>query len=241
VVVAAAVTLAGPEATVASTVADAPPTIVSVRGGTCSRWGQAGVRMEISDPDDDFFDLRFSVRSSNPGVVQGGDVVYLGYDRPLVLWYVTPGRAGSAVLTFTVSDGTSKASLMVGYRAGGAGDDVLTGTTDRDLLMGYGGDDRIDGAGGDDVLCGGNGADRLRGQAGEDVVDGHGGDDVLSGGTGRDSLRGGQGDDRMSGGPRGDRFVTGTGHNTLVDFSPAEGDVRFAHSNPRSGNTRHSA
>ena len=47
------------------------------------------------------------------------------------------------------------------YLNGGAGDDVLTGGTERNRLFGEGGRDLIEGGAGPDVLEGGAGADRL--------------------------------------------------------------------------------
>src|SRR5262249_55877740 len=44
---------------------------------------------------------------------------------------------------------------------GGAGDDVLLGSSTNDRLLGGGGNDDLTGAGGDDVLDGGDGDDRL--------------------------------------------------------------------------------
>ncbi|MFN3669788.1 MAG: calcium-binding protein, partial [Brevundimonas sp.] len=58
---------------------------------------------------------------------------------------------------------------------GGAGADVLNGTSAIDVLNGNGGDD---------VLTGGSGNDVLNGGAASDVLDGGAGDDVLNGGSG---------------------------------------------------------
>ncbi|NEK92662.1 ExeM/NucH family extracellular endonuclease [Modestobacter muralis] len=85
---------------------------------------------------------------------------------------------------------------------GTAGDDVLTGTNGRDVVMGLGGNDTITGGNGDDVLCGG---------AGDDRIEGANGDDVLLGGFGADRLSGANGDDVLIGGPGADVLDQGKG------------------------------
>ncbi len=69
---------------------------------------------------------------------------------------------------------------------GTGGDDLLTGTSGRDVIMGLGGNDRLVGGNDDDVFCGG---------AGDDALDGGNGADVLLGGPGTDRLDGGRGKD----------------------------------------------
>ena len=54
--------------------------------------------------------------------------------------------------------------------AGGAGNDVLVGTKDNNLLLGAAGDDTLSGGDGDDLLIGGEGDDTLRGGAGNDIL-----------------------------------------------------------------------
>jgi predicted extracellular nuclease len=85
---------------------------------------------------------------------------------------------------------------------GTAGDDVLTGTNGRDVIMGLGGNDTISGANGEDVLCGG---------AGNDVLSGGNGDDVLLGGFDTDRLSGDNGADVLIGGPGSDVLDQGRG------------------------------
>jgi hypothetical protein len=78
--------------------------------------------------------------------------------------------------------------------AGGA-DDVLRGTSGRDVVMGLGGNDTITGGNGDDVVCGGAGNDTITGGNGDDVLLGGAGDDTLRGENGSDTLIGGAGTD----------------------------------------------
>jgi hypothetical protein len=82
------------------------------------------------------------------------------------------------------------------------GDDVLRGTTGRDVVMGLGGNDTITGGNGDDVICGG---------AGKDTIAGGNGDDVLLGGAGEDTLRGENGSDTLIGGAGTDVLDQGRG------------------------------
>lgn len=91
-----------------------------------------------------------------------------------------------------------------------AGDDVLTGTPQADVIAAldgddqvtaYGGGDRVCGGSGDDTELGGGGRDRLLGDADADALKGGGGDDTLNGGAGRDALTGGPGIDVCIGGP----------------------------------------
>ena len=95
---------------------------------------------------------------------------------------------------------------------GTAGDDVLRGGNDRDVIMGLGGDDVLRGVNDDDVICGG---------AGNDVLEGGNGKDVLLGGFGDDFLVGGNGGDVMRGGPGVDRLDGGLGHDDEVQDGPA--------------------
>jgi Ca2+-binding RTX toxin-like protein len=92
---------------------------------------------------------------------------------------------------------------------GGAGNDVLGGTTTNinfaDLIPflagmqieGRAGDDRLHGGRGPDSLHGGKGDDSVHGAAGRDRVKGGSGNDRLSGDTGQDRLAGGRGHDKL--------------------------------------------
>jgi Ca2+-binding RTX toxin-like protein len=62
---------------------------------------------------------------------------------------------------------------------GGPGDDILKGTSGKNILRGHGGDDRLYGLSGDDVLSGGSGNDRLYGALGRDTLSGGTGEDVF--------------------------------------------------------------
>jgi Ca2+-binding RTX toxin-like protein len=77
---------------------------------------------------------------------------------------------------------------------GTTGDDVLNGTSIRDIIQGGPGSDIIQGLGGSDLICGGPGPDDLYGNQG---------DDTMRGGDDNDSLEGNGGDDTISTGAAG--------------------------------------
>ncbi len=70
-----------------------------------------------------------------------------------------------------------------------SGADQLTGSRDRDVLLGYSGPDSLFGRGGRDLLDGGRGADILRGGDAADVLIGGEGRDRQFGGDGADIFR----------------------------------------------------
>lgn len=82
---------------------------------------------------------------------------------------------------------------------------------------------------GDDLLEGGSEADVLRGHSGDDRMVGGDGDDFLDGGPGADTLIGGAGRDTLRGGPGADRFVftpdsISEGPDRILDFRLSDGD-----------------
>ncbi|WP_134738478.1 hypothetical protein [Nocardioides sp. 503] len=102
-----------------------------------------------------------------------------GVDR-LTLWLA--GRQGVRVnLT------SGRASMGTRGRVALAGVEDVSGTSDRDVIIGNAGPNRLFGAGDDDVL------------------EGRGGRDALTGGRGRDVLVGGKGRDHADGGKDRDR------------------------------------
>lgn len=76
------------------------------------------------------------------------------------------------------------------------GNDLIYGSFQDDLLVGYGGSDIINGNGGNDILYGEAGNDKLNGGTGDDILYGGGGNDQLNGGGGSDVMYGGVGNDR---------------------------------------------
>ncbi|MEL6584341.1 MAG: choice-of-anchor L domain-containing protein [Pseudomonadota bacterium] len=107
------------------------------------------------------------------------------------------GTTDSAFVTIATSpvDGTAgNDHMLLGYvDAEGNMIDGADGETD--VVLGYGGDDKIFAEAGDDEIYGGAGNDFIRAGAGNDEIIGGDGRDVLDGGVGADVMRGGQGDD----------------------------------------------
>ncbi|MEM9768478.1 MAG: calcium-binding protein [Cyanobacteria bacterium P01_D01_bin.71] len=122
---------------------------------------------------------------------------------------------------------------------GQAGDDTLTGTVNRDLISGLGGNDWLNGGAGDDRLTGGVGNDTLIGGAGDNYLLGGDGDDILSGQAGDDSLLGGAGSDQLNGGAGQDDLKGGSGDDVLIDgdvgdrFTGGSGSDEFRIGNGR--------
>ena len=97
--------------------------------------------------------------------------------------------------------------------------------TDRVVLRGGPGDDRIDGSVRADRIYGGRGDDRIDtasartgvnkawGGPGDDRITGGGAEDVLRGGTGNDAMKGASGNDVLLGGAGRDRAVGGAGRD----------------------------
>ena len=78
-----------------------------------------------------------------------------------------------------------------------AGNDQITGSAFRDVLLGNTGDDTISGKDGRDVLRGESGNDSLLGGLANDRLFGGSGNDILSGGVGSDVLNSGGGADQF--------------------------------------------
>ena len=93
-------------------------------------------------------------------------------------------------------------NVLIGFR----GDDTLNGTDGDDGMDGNGGNDTLNGKDGHDSMDGGPGNDTLNGGPGNDRLygdlfgSGAVGDDIIDGGPGHDYLVGGPGADRLDGG-----------------------------------------
>jgi VCBS repeat-containing protein len=213
-------TLTSNVATVTITVTpvnDAPRVEVAP-GGTCGPDDRSGtINLTVSDVDTPAAALALSASSNNQALLPNGSSTFAGSGASRTLTARTvAGRTGTANVTVTVSDGQATATVPLTVRAGGNGNDILTGGSGTDLIWGQNGNDSVGGGKGIDLLCGGVGNDTLDGAAGNDALSGGSGDDRLSGGAGTDVLTGGSGADRFSGGPDVD---------TMTDFNAARGDT----------------
>ncbi|PRY26581.1 cyclophilin family peptidyl-prolyl cis-trans isomerase [Aliiruegeria haliotis] len=133
----------------------------------------------------------------------------------------TPDR----VLDAYIADDLAPGHVLVGDGGndklnGGAASEVLFGLRGRDVLSGGKGGDTLRGGAGNDKLNGNKGKDALKGDAGRDILKGHAGNDKLFGNVGKDVLDGGKGNDALTGGRGGDAFVfrKGYGVDRIKDF-----------------------
>lgn len=99
----------------------------------------------------------------------------------------------------------------------GAGDDVIFGSPEGDVLIGGAGDDTISGGKGNDRIFANAGGDHVMGEVGKDLIFGQDGNDNLDGGPGVDSVYGLAGDDAVAGGKDDDFLNGGSGNDTLLD------------------------
>lgn len=116
---------------------------------------------------------------------------------------------------------TAQINQLVDNGSGGEYDQVITGTSageqlvggaNKDLIRGLGGDDQLFGLGGDDTLQGGDGADYLAGGGGSGTGSGA---DRLEGGAGNDTLAGEDGANVLIGGAGDDSYIHGIGQDTI--------------------------
>jgi predicted extracellular nuclease len=206
---------------------NAPPTIAVVAGGSCSATAGGTMLVAVDDLQTDPDDLALTLTANtNPTLVPNRNVSIGGSDGARSIGIAAaPKKSGTAVLSFSLSDGVNTATFTVTVKVGSDLNDTLTGTAGADLLIGLQGTDTLSGLGDGDLLCGGLGNDILAGGDGDDTLDGERGNDVLTGGDGNDVLRGGQGADTLSGGAGADAFSGGLGTDVIVDMTPSQGDT----------------
>lgn len=206
---------------------NAPPVFEIVAGVSCSTTGNGGsFLVTVDDLQTAPGDLSLTLTgNTNTSLVPNSNVTTGSGANRTVAITAAKGKSGSAVLTFSLSDGVNTVTFDINVQIGSDLNDTLTGTEGSDLLVGAQGDDNASGLGGVDVLCGGNGNDTLAGGDDADLLDGGKGNDTLSGDAGDDTLRGGQGVDTLTGGADADSFSGGSGADTNTDFTSADGDT----------------
>ena len=135
-------------------------------------------------------------------------------------------KLADIILANTEIEAIQDQAMLAYNRIGGThGNDNMTGTWSRDLMLGGEGRDTLKGEGSDDQIhggadndraYGGEGNDKLLGEDGNDRLYGGEDDDWLLGGAGRDKLEGGKGDDKLEGGDDADRLSGGRGDDKLM-------------------------
>lgn len=176
---------------VSATDADAHDTLVYTQTGTGAAiaanteiTGEFGT-LTFSQGDDGPLAYEYKLDTSHDNLVRLAEAHAEG--KPLV-----------DVFGYTVSDNhdahdSSSINVNIDVSTGtghsdGAGNQLIFGTADSDILHGGVGDDYLSGGAGDDTLFGGAGDDYLFGGAGNDFLDGGEGNNHLYGGDGNDVL-----------------------------------------------------
>ena len=106
------------------------------------------------------------------------------------------------------------------FKVGSSGSDSLTAaghTGSQYAVLGFAGDDTLNGSSGSESLLGDTGADHIFGGGGNDQLAGGSGNDVLDGGVGDDILHGGEGADTMTGGAGNDLFIVGEANDKVIE------------------------
>lgn len=96
------------------------------------------------------------------------------------------------------------------------GNDIITGSSDSEIVFGNQGDDVIAGLGGNDTIQGGKDRDVIFGDEGDDVLNGNIGQDSVLGGVGNDLIRGGKDADILNGQSGNDTLIGDFGADMLV-------------------------
>ena len=118
-------------------------------------------------------------------------------------------------------DGTTKSDILLGTSAA----DDIKGKDGGDVIQARDDDDIVHGGKGDDSVQAGFGNDNIHADDGDDAVFAGPNDDYQNGGKGNDELYAQDGDDVLEGAAGADFFDCGMGFDTVVDFSPSEGDI----------------
>jgi Ca2+-binding RTX toxin-like protein len=166
-------------------------TLSNVYGGPGDDWLNINAAQTRAPQIDggDGNDIIFSVNGYEATLsrVEGGagndviDVLAAVVNPDVVMNNAILGGEDDDLITLAVETGDS------GFLAlGGAGNDIIYGSTKADQLFGEEGDDVIFAGAGNDFINGGLGDDQLFGEDGDDYLDHGGGADWINGGAGHD-------------------------------------------------------
>jgi Ca2+-binding RTX toxin-like protein len=152
-----------------------------------------------------------AVTAGQTVALPSGDVLRLNADGSVTVLAATAGPAVTFSYTITDAAGTADTAfvtVMPSPVEGTAGDDAMhVGYRDAqgntidgadglaEVILAYGGNDKVTAGAGDDDIYGGDGNDFVRAGDGDDLIDGGAGNDVLDGQAGADTMTGGAGDD----------------------------------------------
>jgi Ca2+-binding RTX toxin-like protein len=176
-----------------------------------------------------------------------GETVTLNKDYTLTVVSTAATSGTSNTLSYTIMNqyGTSDTAfvtLLTSPVDGTDGDDhMMDNYRDKDgqtvngadglddVIMGYGGNDKIFAGEGNDDIYGGDGNDFVRAEAGDDLIDGGDGNDVLDGGEGVDTMIGGAGDDIFYIHDEGDVVIESAneGHDLVISTLSHTLDAAF--------------
>ncbi|HEX9324916.1 MAG TPA: calcium-binding protein, partial [Reyranella sp.] len=147
-------------------------------------------------------------------------------------------RASDTSGASTSSDFAMIVSVAAGGSySGGAGDDVIFGSSGNETLSGGAGNDGLFGLAGNDLLRGGQDNDVLQGGSGDDVLRAGTGQDLLDGGAGSDQIFDSTTGSFISGGAGDDVIHTGGGHD-IIAFNRGDGfDAVYTSDGVASDNT----
>ena len=156
-----------------------------------------------TDPDGDVLSIVGVPTSADGAVVVNPDGT--------ITFTPNPGFIGSAVINYTMTDGTVEDSALVVVQVGGAGrDGIVRGTEGGDLIDGAYVDptdgDRVDAG---DAIIPGDGPN-------DDRIVAGGGDDTILAGLGNDLIFAGAGNDEVFGGPGNETVYGGAGDDTII-------------------------
>lgn len=126
--------------------------------------------------------------------------------------------------------GSNQSDLLTSYYGsdviyGNGGDDALFGNQDSDTIYGGDGSDFVYGGKGADLVAGGNQDDLLFGNMDNDAVYGESGNDFIYGNLGNDVMFGGDGNDFVTGQRDNDTLYGNAGADTFGFYSEGGSDV----------------
>jgi Ca2+-binding RTX toxin-like protein len=111
--------------------------------------------------------------------------------QPTVFGALAGGEGNDTLIGSQTESETLESGVFVTYLDGGEGNDILEGSdldNQRDILLGWEGDDTIIGKKGSDFINGGSGNDNISAGNGDDTIEGGPGNDTIDGGPGDGSM-----------------------------------------------------